>query len=1406
MWRLAGWFVAKRDGPWIRVLARVVEIMNKLNRNLSNDELAKALPVALQLKGEQLDISQSALQGDMIPGLVREELLSDIFAASVAAFPEKVCIIEGERQLTYDEVDAVATAIARGLVRRGIGPSKVVGLWMGRGADLLIAQIAITKTGAAWLPFDADVPADRVAVCVSDADASLLLIGSKQAEKTAAYVDAGHSIGAPTMRSGELIDETDETEIDPRAAGCTGETPAYMIYTSGSTGMPKGIVITQSNICHYLRSANETYKLIESDVVFQGASVAFDLSMEEIWVPYLVGASLFVATPEIIGEADKLPEVMENAGITVLDTVPTLLAMLPRDVASLRTIILGGEACPPSIADKWCREGRTIFNSYGPTEATVVATVAEVLPGVPVTIGKPIANYTCYVVDDELNPVAQGDEGELLIGGPGVAQGYLKRPDLTAAKFVANPFASDGNDPVLYRSGDAVAMDYNGDLLFRGRIDDQIKIRGFRVELGEIESKLTELDGISNAAVVMRNDDGMDQLVAFLVVPSGAAPDIKTMREELRKTLPTYMVPARFELLDTLPRLPSGKINRNELKKVELSAAPVSTEAQEEPQSATEATLLQAAQAVLPPQPIPFDADFFADLGGHSLLAAKFISEVRKTPSLAGITLQDVYKAPTLRKMGAMLDERARFTGGGGGGHDLSFTPPSFLRRFTCGAAQGVALTFIFGLVTMQWLGLFLSSMWLLDTNASLWLEAALLLGVYVAINLGSKALIIGLKWLVMMGRTKPGVYPLWGTYYFRIWFVQRLIQVTTAKFLQCSPLIRWYMKALGAKVGKDSMIGEFEAGAMDLIEIGDNVSTGLKNKFANVEVIGDKVFVGNIKIGDGALTGNCSVIGRDVVIGKDAHVDDLTAIAPGTIIGDAEIWDGSPAKKTGMVDLAELPPIAEASLLRRGVHNVIYSVSYIIVLMLGLLPIFPAFYVLYNLDAIIGGKTTQDYEVSWSMLPLLTWPTALALVIVAMLIIVATRWAILPRVSTGVYSIHSNFYLRKWITGLATEVTLETLSSLYATVYMRHWYRAMGAKIGKGSEISTNLSGRYDLVDIGANNFIGDEAVFGDEELHRGWMTLEKVTTGDRVFFGNDAVVRAGSVIEDGALIGVKSKLPEGGHVKAGETWFGSPAMAIPNRQKVQVASQWTYEPPLWFKSFRYVFEALHTSLPTALFITIAYITADIIHAPLQRGEYGLALLYFFASGVVSTIVLVFACAAFKWILMGKYKPTMQPMWSFWAMRTEAVAVLYGGLVGKASSEFMRGTPFLPWVLRLYGTKIGKGVWMDLTDITEFDCVKIGDYCTLNLMACLQTHLYEDRIMKVGRVEVGKGVNVGWAATVLYDSKVGDYAQIAPLSVIMKGENIPAHTAWAGAPASPARPVLFKEQAKQEKVLEAAA
>src|SRR6202047_27221 len=299
--------------------------------------------------GDRLALPPGAvLRGSVRPDLIRDELLCEIFSATAASRPSAIAMITVEGNLTYAEVDAKAEALARGLLQKGVRPGRTVGLWMARGHEVLIAQIAIAKTRAAGLPFDADAPTERVAVCLTDAGARGLLTSATFAAKLAASCPVWTIAGLLA----DSQDAADPAKVDARALGARPADPAYLIYTSGSTGTPKGIVISGRNICHYLRAANEVYGVEASDVVFQGASVAFDLSMEEIWLAYLAGASLFVATAEMIGEADKLPGLLEANRVTVLDAVPTLLALLPRDVATLRLIILGGEACPPSIADQ----------------------------------------------------------------------------------------------------------------------------------------------------------------------------------------------------------------------------------------------------------------------------------------------------------------------------------------------------------------------------------------------------------------------------------------------------------------------------------------------------------------------------------------------------------------------------------------------------------------------------------------------------------------------------------------------------------------------------------------------------------------------------------------------------------------------------------------------------------------------------------------------------------------------------------------------------------------------------------------------------------------------------------------------------------------------------------------------
>ena len=289
-----------------------------------------------------------------------------------------------------------------------------------------------------------------------------------------------------------------------------------------------------------------------------------------------------------------------------------------QDVLSLRVVILGGEACPPALVERFAKPGRRVFNSYGPTEATVVATIAELQAGERVSIGQPIPNYTAYVVDEAMALASVDAQGELLIGGPGVALGYLKRGELTAQKFIANPFPSTSNDPVLYRTGDAVSIGADGTIAFHGRIDDQVKIRGFRVELGEIEQALTDQPGVTSAAVTLRQVGGIDQHIAFLVAEP--KPDMAALRETLKKRLPPYMVPARFETLAGLPRMTSGKTDRKALAALPLTTQLETIVSNDDPAAdSVEAALISAAAAIFPGQPVGPSSDFFNDLGGHSM-------------------------------------------------------------------------------------------------------------------------------------------------------------------------------------------------------------------------------------------------------------------------------------------------------------------------------------------------------------------------------------------------------------------------------------------------------------------------------------------------------------------------------------------------------------------------------------------------------------------------------------------------------------------------------------------------------------------------------------------------------------------------------------------------------------------
>lgn len=770
--------------------------------------------------------AKNIIRGKHHPEFLQEEVLTDIFVQTAQRLPQKTALIEAEQQISYAELYQQALVMAQHLTLNGIKAGDIVGLWLPRGIELLKSQLAICLSGAAWLPFDMDTPADRIAVCLEDAAAVGMITTDEWYEHLA-------EVPQTKWTNTELQRPLDQTV---ELARTTPEQPAYIIYTSGSTGKPKGIVITQKNICHFLRSENSILGIQEQDKVYQGFSVAFDMSFEEIWLSYLVGATLWIAPKSLVSDPERLCKTLQQEQITVLHAVPTLLALFPEDVPNLRIINLGGEMCPDSLVDRWALPHHQMFNTYGPTETTVSASLELLQRGKPVTIGKPLPNYGMLVINAERELLPQGETGELCIFGPSVAPGYLGRPDLTADKFIQNPWASNPDEESLYRTGDLAKIDEFGQVHCLGRADDQVKIRGFRVELGEIEAALCDLDGIGTAAVILRAEDGIDQLIAFIAPELDAqhAIEIKQLRHHLSQRLPPYMVPNRFEVIEEVPRLLSGKIDRKALKARPLTSV-VDRSESDQPQNQAEEILFGILNRLFPNIPIKLDADFFDDLGGHSLLAAVLISNLRAHPEYSHLTIQSLYQA---RRVGAiaalMLEQPEPSLFDSQLGQD---NPRNTRYKWLCGLAQSVTIPVLISINILQWLAPFFTYHYFTGGTRDTIPSAILLsLLVYVMVILASFALSISVKRVLLLG-IPAGRYPLWGMTYFRWWLADRISSISPVYLLSGSTLLNLYLKALGAKIGHDVSISSVHIRMPSLLTIEDGVSIGSNVNLENAKV-----------------------------------------------------------------------------------------------------------------------------------------------------------------------------------------------------------------------------------------------------------------------------------------------------------------------------------------------------------------------------------------------------------------------------------------------------------------------------------------------------------------------------------------------------------------------------------------
>ncbi|MFJ8632672.1 amino acid adenylation domain-containing protein [Streptomyces sp. NPDC093568] len=583
----------------------------------------------------ELAAARQRVEARLVPRLVADQAVTR---------PEATALVCGDLRLTYAELLRQADHLAARLQAHGVRRGHRVGLLLPRGADMAIAAVAVLRAGGAYVPLDPAHPPVRLAYMVDNSGTSLLL--------TAAGTTGRSGTDVPELR----VDE--DTEPAPPAltpVECALDDLAYVLYTSGSTGVPKGVAVEHRALLNLATNVRPVFPVTETDRVLQFVSFGFDVAVSDLFFPWVAGAELHIAQEdERLGEA--LQARLRDSRITYVFLPPSAAMTLPRApgaLPELRTLAVGGEACPAELVERLGEEGRRIVNAYGPSEATVYSTTAELRPGEPVVIGHAVPGSRAYVLDGRLRPAPVGVTGELYVAGATLARGYFGRPGMTAERFVADPYGPPGSR--MYRTGDLCRIDAHGVLHYLGRGDSQVKLRGYRIELGEIEALLAGRPEVTVAAAAVRGEGAEQRLVAY-VVTTADVPDA-ALRAHLAERLPGYMVPDAFVRLPELPLNRSGKIDRSRLPEPP-SSRPELGESYAAPGTGAERRVAEVWQRVLTLDRVGVHDNFF-DLGGNSVRLLAVLAALQEHPEHEGLTLVDLFRHPTVAAVAAHLDRTA---------------------------------------------------------------------------------------------------------------------------------------------------------------------------------------------------------------------------------------------------------------------------------------------------------------------------------------------------------------------------------------------------------------------------------------------------------------------------------------------------------------------------------------------------------------------------------------------------------------------------------------------------------------------------------------------------------------------------------------------------------------------------
>ncbi|WP_030158838.1 Pls/PosA family non-ribosomal peptide synthetase [Streptomyces sp. NRRL S-244] len=1258
--------------------------------------------------------------------------LLDIFEASVRAYPDELALDDGSAQLTYRALALEVERRRRALAAAGVGLGDRVGVRVPSGTNELYAAIlAVLAAGAAYVPVDAEDPDERAELVFGEARVRAVLGG------------------------GQRVDVTGLPDVPVSAARPGPEHDAWIIFTSGSTGKPKGVAVSHRSAAAFVDAEAALFLTEEpigpGDRVMAGLSVAFDASCEEMWLAWRYGACLVpVPRSQVRSGADLGPWLVEQE-ITVVSTVPTLAALWePETLDEVRLLIFGGEACPPELTQRLVTEGREVWNTYGPTEATVVACASLLTGEEPIRIGLPLNGWELAVVDESGEPVPMGGSGQLVIGGVGLAR-YLD-PEKDAEKYA--PLESLGWERA-YRSGDLVRAEPEG-LVFLGRGDEQIKLGGRRIELGEVDAALQALPGVAGAAAAVRTArSGNQLLVGYLVAQEGW--DHAAAVGRLRAELPAALVPL-LAPVDELPTRTSGKVDRDALP---WPLPELETTGPTEQLYGTEAWLAEQWTETLGVAVTGAADDFFA-IGGNSLAAAQLTTRLRTRYPRAAVL--DIYQQPVLRKLARRLEKSVRDD------EAARVVAPVPLRSKV---VQSLLLLPLFTLVGLRWsvalLALGNALHWF---GAYPWAPAASWWFVVPGAALlfsppGRLALAAGGARLLLRG-VKAGRYPRGGSVHLRLWTAERLAEYVGATSLTGSWLER-YARALGAKVGPEVDLHSLPP-VTGMLKLGRGCAVESEVDLCGHWLDGDRLVIGPVKVGAGAVVGTRSLLFPGARVGKRAEVAPGSAVV--ATVPTGQRWAGAPAVKLGRAKRnwpKQRPP-------RGLLWRAAYGAAGVGLTALPVLATVPALLVVSRFVPADAGLAEALRGALIAVVPgALAYGFAYAA-----LLLVSVRLLSLG-LRTGTHPTHSRVGWQAWTVTQLMDLARETLFPLYAGLITPVWLRLLGMKIGRGAEVSTVLA-LPSLTTVGEGAFLADDTLTAPYELGGGWMHIGHSQIGRRAFLGNSGMTAPGRSVPDGGLVGVLSATPK--KAKKGSSYLGLPPVRLPRSAESSDQSR-TYDPParlLWARGLVELCRLLPVFCSAALAVLMVAALCALATAGGGPGVWGTALLsgaVLLAAGVAAGAVSVVA----KWLLVGRHRAGEHPLWSGFVWRNELADTFVEVLAVPWLAGSVPGTPLLNLWLRGLGARIGRGVWCESYWLPESDLVELGDGVTVNRGCVLQTHLFHDRILRTDTVVLREGATLGPGGIVLPGSSVGAHSTLGPASLVMAGESVPADTRWLGNP-----------------------